>query len=435
MGSFVLLSGSGERDDKIVANIVTSELGPSRIDYQFLPWAGRDGRELPRDVKVLIMECAAFVPIVSTHSVATERLFSQVQEAIDHDKLIFPLKVGNCTFGGNLRFMQYEWFYQAPSAVWLDRLRAVCAPDALAPQKVIRAHEDAIWGLTYNNKTRFFSTGSWDRSVRIWTDAPNVDTRVHEGRNFLPQPSRVLAVAYAPDGNELAIGREDGTIRVWHPLQHRELALLSGHSDAVRALAYSSDGNTLFSASVDATVVRWERRDEGFEARPLSREHALNVLGLACAPDDATFATVSEDRTVRVWNNPPTAKPRWVLNGHTSTVWSVAYSPTAEHLASAGKDRTARIWDLRSGDQIGRLDGHTSSVIAVAYSVNGRFLATGSADETIRIWEAATGSHVATLTGHADAVRAVAFAPDGLRLTSASADGTVMHWPLPAEVQ
>jgi WD40 repeat protein len=437
---------SDPRDNADVDRL-TAELDHVGVAHQTHSWKGGDSDDLPRSLKTYIEECAAFIPVVSKRCAQAGWLDIQVGYAMKCNKLVYALKLRDCTFHGNLEFIQYEWFNELPSSHWFERLRSITARSAPLPSRIFRGHEAGVWCLAYERGSGGLATGSWDRTVRIWTKNPQVDAQA-DARRILPQGERVLALAYAPEGSELAIGCEDGSIRIWSPVQHCVTERLSAHTGAVRSLAYSSSGETLFSASVDGTARLWSRPTDERNPVPRSVHHGThdleagrgnNVLGVACAPDDATFATVSEDKTVRVWNNPPTSVEKYKLrHGDTSredTVWGVAYSPAGSQFASVGRDRTARVWDLGTGNEVCCLRGHAKAVISVAYSADGRFLATGSADETARIWEIATARLVATLTGHSDAVRAVAFAPDEQTLTTAGADGTVMDWRLPPEVR
>src|SRR5262249_45653184 len=61
----------------------------------------------------------------------------------------------------------------------------------------------------------------------------------------------VFAVAYSPDGNTLASGSADGTVRLWNPNTGLIIATLEGHTGSVLSVAYSPNGKVLASASGD----------------------------------------------------------------------------------------------------------------------------------------------------------------------------------------
>jgi WD40 repeat protein len=70
--------------------------------------------------------------------------------------------------------------------------------------------------------------------------------------------NKVYTLAFHPNGNIIASGSEDNTIKLWNVNTGKELASLSQHEQAVLAVAFSPDGNYLISASQDQTLVIWE---------------------------------------------------------------------------------------------------------------------------------------------------------------------------------
>jgi WD40 repeat protein len=67
----------------------------------------------------------------------------------------------------------------------------------------------------------------------------------------------VLSVAFSPDGQALASGSLDNTIRLWDAASGALLRTLKGHTYTVRSVAFSPDGRALASGSWDGTVRLW----------------------------------------------------------------------------------------------------------------------------------------------------------------------------------
>ena len=65
-------------------------------------------------------------------------------------------------------------------------------------------------------------------------------------------------VIYSPDGQRLAVGSQDGPVKVWETEYGSLLLTLYGHSDTSRPLAFSQDGTRLYTASDDGTLKEWD---------------------------------------------------------------------------------------------------------------------------------------------------------------------------------
>jgi hypothetical protein len=214
-------------------------------------------------------------------------------------------------------------------------------------------------------------------------------------------------------------------LRIWDSATGNERFALKGHAGAVMTVAFSPDGQRLASGSADKTVKIWDSAT-GKELLAL-KGHASAVTSVAFNPDGQRLASGSQDQTVKIWDA-ATGKELVALMGLAGAITSVAFSPDGQRLASASLDQTVKIWDSATGKELFALKGHAGFVLSVAFSPDGQRLASAGIDKTVRIWDSATGKELFALKGHAGPVTTVAFSPDGRRLASGSQDGSINLW-------
>lgn len=96
-------------------------------------------------------------------------------------------------------------------------------------------------------------------SVRIYKISDNQNRTAARNdtnlvRLFERQSGAVLAVAYAPEGDSIAVGGEQSEVRLYKTADGARLATLPGHSGAVYAVAYRPDGKAIATAGFDGIV-------------------------------------------------------------------------------------------------------------------------------------------------------------------------------------
>ena len=111
----------------------------------------------------------------------------------------------------------------------------------------------------------------------------------------------VESVAFAPDGQLLASGSDDLTVKLWQVSTGACLQTLTGHTDVINCVTFAPDGQTLASGSSDDTVKFWSAGNGA--CRQTLAQFADQVTTLAFAPGGQTLASGGEDG-VALWRLP-----------------------------------------------------------------------------------------------------------------------------------
>ncbi|EIW85853.1 WD40 repeat-like protein, partial [Coniophora puteana RWD-64-598 SS2] len=256
----------------------------------------------------------------------------------------------------------------------------------------------------------------------------DLDSSSSAPKPFQGHEGRVHSVAYSPDGNWIASGSEDKTIRIWDSNTSLPVSKpLEGHNDIVSSITFAPNGRSIVSGSDDRTLLVWDALTQEVVLGPLEG-HTDYVWSVKYSPDGRLIASGSEDGFVRLWNS--TSGDCIGTIQRPGKVQEVTFSPCGKHIATACRDNLIRVWDVSSRELcLQPLAGHKSAALAVAYSPDGNILASGSWDWTVRLWDPKTGQLlIDPLRGHKLGITGLCFSPDSSILVSVSFDKSIRAW-------
>ena len=218
-----------------------------------------------------------------------------------------------------------------------------------------------------------------------------------------------------------------------------------GHRGAIRALAVSDDGQMLASGSDDKTVRLWDMATG--ESIAILRgqigpgsEGAVNALALspggghvAAGGFFAPHASVGKAfGDVRVFDA-QSGQIAQVLRGLQYPVETLSYSPERDELAASGQGGIVARWQAPfAPDQtraLPSLDTEANRVRALAYALDGTRIIAATLDYGLRIWDTETGELIGDDPGLRDLelvpLTALSVSPDGTIFALAGADGRI----------
>lgn len=237
----------------------------------------------------------------------------------------------------------------------------------------------------------------------------------------------VLALALAPDGRRLAIGR-GGEIFI-HDATETGFPLLTridAHRDAVQSLAWSADGRWLASGAFRRAVL-WDT-DTWQAIREWSDELSGKITALLFSPDPARLIAADgiagQSGLVRVFD-PTTGASLAAWAAHDDTILGLDLSRDGTQLVTGAGDRLIKLWDFTTHREIARLEGHGGPVQSVAFNVDATQVASGGADRELHVWDVRSREKIISLGNQSSSVTAVRWPGDGAVLVAANAAGGV----------
>jgi WD40 repeat protein len=274
------------------------------------------------------------------------------------------------------------------------RLVANLSDPALEASAPGAAHHDLVESLAFSPDGAVLASGSY-REIKLWR-RPTAEKKYEvAGVGTASQ-----CVAASQDGKWLAVGDQDGKIRLWDAIKGAAVGELSGHEGAVTSLCFSARGDRLASVSADGTCHIW-----GIKRRTsvCKTESPCELRAVTWTEEDTRVAAAGTDGVIRLWSISDAADAEMSLagelKGHQGPV-NVLAGPASneQEILSGGEDGTLRTWDVKTG-RVVRLLNHGSAVTAVAIRKDGKHLASSGRDNVIRIWNADGAKPTAEIKG------------------------------------
>jgi WD40 repeat protein len=273
-----------------------------------------------------------------------------------------------------------------------------------------------VWAYAFSPSGEVF-TGSSDGDLNAW------DLRTGKRRHLAKAQGVFTALALMPDGQRLAMGFMDGTVRVLDLTGEGAIRLLGSHEALVASLGVSPEGRYIVSGSADQTARLWDVSTGGSR---ILRGARGQVHPVGFSPDGRRLMAASAEGQVRLFS--VETDTHRLLASQESTVLSMARSADGRRLATLSTRGVLRLFDVASmGAPLLEVRGFLG-MSPLDFSPDGRWLAAGTKEGRVRLWEAETGRGEQVLEGLATPVQALAFSPDGRWLAAASEGGEVRLW-------
>lgn len=292
---------------------------------------------------------------------------------------------------------------------------------------------------------------------------------------------------FSPDGKHLALGADDGTVRVAATGAAREhwtleqLSVVPGatrtysdHAKAINDVDFHPRSPVLVSASADCTMRFFDYASGAPRAsRQCTDTHAVHAVAfhpsgdhllaatehhaihlydaatfrcyLAPQPSDHHLAPVADARwsadgslfascggdAIKVWDGVTNRCVRTIASAHLGApVNTLCFGGGGRTLLSCGADSCVRQWDVGSGKLLRVFEGAQQTRRTACCFSHDEALVLSSDEKTGELvaWEASTGAQQARYAAHSMPVRWLAHSPVEAVAVSCGDDGLVHLW-------
>ncbi|MCO5601493.1 hypothetical protein L7F22_055614 [Adiantum nelumboides] len=221
----------------------------------------------------------------------------------------------------------------------------------------------------------------------------------------------VLSVSFSPDGQQLASGSGDATVRFWDLNTQTPLHTCKGHTNWVLCIAWSPDGKHLVSGDKDGHIILWDPKDGKANGSTLN-DYTLNAITPTFLYKNSSVSLPAMrsfvDKIALFSIEETQGHKKWI----TSLSWEPSHLETpSRRFASGSKDGDVRIWDTTMRKCTICLTGHTLAVTCVKWSGEG-LIYSSSQDCTIKVWETSRGKLIRELKGHGHWVNTLALSTE-----------------------
>ncbi|GJE94331.1 hypothetical protein PsYK624_105000 [Phanerochaete sordida] len=200
----------------------------------------------------------------------------------------------------------------------------------------------------------FSPDGSYVATSRLSSGTEMVLFDCRTGARAVLDGDGAKCLAFSPNSGRLASLSRRSRVCVWDTASGGKLVELAEAMDNLSAVAFSPDGSEMAVASYDGTVATYDSRTGErrftFCVQSARDQETEKVQAVAYSPGSEIIACGADDGCVRLWNSKTGAfVAAFIGQPRGMQVARLVFTPSGLEILSVshGDDRVVRLWNLR----------------------------------------------------------------------------------------
>ena len=235
--------------------------------------------------------------------------------------------------------------------------------------------------------------------VQLWDTSTNTLIR-----SVRPAYDALYGMSFSPEGELLAFGCSDKTVRVLSVADGKETLKFDNHSDWVFGTLFSVDGTHFVSGSRDGALKLVNLNNGAFiDDINASNKGYGGIICISRHPQEDLVLSAGEDRVprlYRIFRETQRDKGNTDFNlvqefeARPGPIHAVGFNQGGTKIAVGDVSGEVQIYNVEDGEQLVTLKGNAAAIFALAFHPDSEQIATGGFDGTVRIFDTISGELV-----------------------------------------
>ena len=208
---------------------------------------------------------------------------------------------------------------------------------------LLEGHTKNIRCLSFSNKPDILYSIANDLNVIKWdlTNLNNPSSEIIQRIN-----ERAKSFAISPNGNILAIGKENGELDLIYLNKNNKIeAIYNQENNQILSASFDQKGEWIAFGDINGVIHVKDLKTGNLISE--FQAHNNRIIDIKFSPDNKILATASYDGSIRLWEKADLNNQPYVLSDHESFVRSIAFSKDGQYLVSGDNDGLIIAWPIK----------------------------------------------------------------------------------------